>query len=190
MRQWLCCVVLRNVGLWLIFVAIIRTYPYPRIRKKKKRETVPTGIQNNEVIMIRESHTHTHTYIYIRVYICRLCDVFQSGESNPLRRIANESMKSKYDLPQNVEFLILFHRKCLLFLCFFFIFFFKKSNNYVLSGRVWKEGASSKLVESHQERSSLQSKVVDFCESKLSRISRNFAILILQLRKHEGQNSW
>lgn len=141
MRQWLCCVVLRNVGLWLIFVAIIRTYPYPRIRKKKKRETVPTEIQNNEVIMILESHTHTHTYIYIRVYICRLCDVFQWGESNPLRRIANESMKSKYDLPQNVEFLILFHRKCLPFLCFlFFVFLFKKSNNYVLSGRAWKEG--------------------------------------------------
>lgn len=77
--------------------------------------------------MIRESHTHTHTYIYIRVYICRLCDVFQSGESNPLRRIANESMKSKYDLPQNVGFLILFHRKCLLFLCFFFFFFLRRA---------------------------------------------------------------
>lgn len=187
MRQWLCCVVLRNVGLWLIFVAIIRTYPYPRIRKKKKKRDGTNRNtkrwSNNDT---RVSHTHTHTYIYIRVYICRLCDVFQSGESNPLRRIANESMKSKYDLPQNIESLILFHRMSY----FSFFFFFKKSNNYVLSGEAWKEGASSKLVESHQERSSLQSKVIDFCESKLSRISRNFAILILQLRKHEDQSSW
>lgn len=118
----LCC----TTKCWPVtYICSDYTYvPVPPHKKEKKRETVPTGIQNNEVIMIRESHTHTHTYIYIRVYICRLCDVFQSGESNPLRRIANESMKSKYDLPQNVEFLILFHRKCLLFLCFSFFFFF------------------------------------------------------------------
>lgn len=64
--------------------------PHKKKKKKKKKneETVTTGIQNNEVIRdtIRESHTHkTHTYIYIRVYICRLCDFFQSGESRTPR---------------------------------------------------------------------------------------------------------
>lgn len=159
MRQWLCCVVLRNVGLWLIFVAIIRTYPYPRMEGRKK-ETVTNRIQNNEVIKWYASHTHTHirTYIYVSIYVG--CATFFSRESRtPWRESRTNrlrSMKPEYDLPQNVESLILSRRTCLLS--------FEKSNNSVLSRGALKKDASSKSIESHRERNSLQSKVVNFCE--------------------------
>lgn len=87
----LCC----TTKCWPV-TYICSDYTYvPRIkREKKNKETVTTKIPNNEVITIRESHTHTHTYIYIRVYICRLCDFFQSGESDPSKRIANGRLQS------------------------------------------------------------------------------------------------
>lgn len=80
-RQWLCCVVLRNVGLWPIFVAIIRTYPYNKTVKTRIQQQQKWRI-NNET-RVTHTYTHPHTYIYIRVYICRLCHFFQSRESDP-----------------------------------------------------------------------------------------------------------
>lgn len=80
----LCC----TTKCWPV-TYICSDYTYVPIppHKKKKGETVTTRIQNNEVKRESHTYTHTHTYIYIRVYICRLCDFFQSGE---LKRIANE----------------------------------------------------------------------------------------------------
>lgn len=125
----LCC----TTKCWPVtYICSDYTYvPVPPHKKKKKEETVTTRIQNNEVITIRKSHTHTHTYIYIRVYICRLCDVFQSGESDPLKRIANESItidETEIRSPAKCRISNFFRSIERVFLSF------KKSNNYVLSG--------------------------------------------------------
>jgi len=78
-RQWLCCVVIRNVGLWLIFVAIIRTYTYQHTKYGNIQNTERRKREDDVIITRYASHTHIRTYIC--VYICRLCHFFQSWAS-------------------------------------------------------------------------------------------------------------
>lgn len=185
MRQWLCCVVLRNVGLWLIFVAIIRTYPHI---KKKKKETVTTRkIQNNEIITIRKSHTHTHirTYIYVSIYVG--CATFFSRESRAPWR---ESRTNRLQLNETE---IWSPVKCRIsnFLPSN-VFLLKKAIIMFYIGRSLKGRRKLKIswVASRVRCNQKLSIFANCSESKLSWMPRSFAILILQLRKHESQSSW
>jgi len=98
-------------------------------------------------------------------------------------------MKPKCDLLQNVESLILFRRICVFFLL-------KKAIIYrdILSEGVWKERKALVQNQFNRIKSAVRNQnlliFANYSESKLSRMQRSFAILVLQLRRHEGQSSW
>lgn len=121
-RNWdatmivLCC----TTKCWPVtYICSDYTYvPVPPHKKEKKRETVPTGIQNNEVITVRESHTHIHirTYIYVSIYVG--CATFFSRESRTPWGESQTNRWNRSTISRKMSNLILFHRMCLLFLFF------------------------------------------------------------------------